>query len=62
MKNSSSKQKQILKAWYQQLKSVQPSKIADTNLVDSEKLDVEEANWEARQTYYHDQFLYADRL
>ena len=62
MKNSSPKQKRILKVWYQQLKSVQPSKIADTNLVDSEKLDVEEANWEAPQTYYHDQFLYVDRL
>ena len=62
MKNSSPKQKRILTAWYRKLKSVKPSKITDSNLLESEKLDIEEANWEARQTYYHDQYLYADRI
>ncbi|MGB3756495.1 MAG: hypothetical protein WBA07_09005 [Rivularia sp. (in: cyanobacteria)] len=62
MKNSSLKQKRILKAWYRKLKSVKLSKIADSNLLESEKLDIEEANWEARQIYYQDQYLYADRI
>ncbi|NJL77671.1 MAG: hypothetical protein HC836_32625 [Richelia sp. RM2_1_2] len=62
MNNPSPKQQQILKAWYRQLKSVHPSKITDPNLPEKELLDIEETNWEARQTYYHDQFLYADRL
>lgn len=62
MNNSSPIQKRILKVWYQQLKSQQSSKIADAKLLESEKLDIEEANWEARQIYYHDQYLYADRI
>lgn len=62
MNNPSPKQQQILKAWYRQLKLVNLSKIADSNLLEKELLDIEETNWEARQNYYHDQFLYADRL
>ena len=62
MSNFSPIQKRILKIWYQQLKSLQSSNIADTKLLESEKLDIEEANLEARQTYYHDQYLYADRI
>lgn len=53
---------QDLEAWHRKLESVRQNKIADPNLPESKEFAVREAKWEAEQAYYHDRFLYADRL
>jgi hypothetical protein len=51
-----------LNQWYDQLDEEWLTAIADSESKQSHELAEMEANWKAEQEYYHDRFLYDDRL
>lgn len=57
-----SEQEAGLNQWYDQLDEKWLTAINDSTSEESQQLAAMEANWSAEREYYHDQYLYADRI
>ena len=57
-----SEQEADLNQWYNQLDEKWLTAINDSGSPESQQLAAMEANWSAEREFYHDQYLYADRI
>ncbi|MBD2181043.1 hypothetical protein H6S82_07475 [Planktothrix sp. FACHB-1355] len=57
-----SSQEADLNQWYEELDGKWLTAINDSASEESQELAAMEANWLAEQEYYHDRYLYADRI